>query len=327
MFPKRSSTAIWPVAADAPAREYSSRFSDWDSRARVRASPRRLLAYEECAGKVFFPPALVPLANHPQLRERGPSALREVLVQPLYGYVDFTASFEIEVVNSAAKMIAGRRVPFDLPEQMFLDAYKIYCDEAYHSVFSADIKCQVRDVTGVTPVPYDFGAFLRRLDEVIALAPAENESLVRLFIAIVFETLISATLNKIPNDEQVITAVREMVGDHADDEARHHFYIASLMDLIWPQLTNGQRSIIAPLLPKLIIKCLEPDYAAARRWLSGLDFGVDAIHQIVEESYPWAEVVVGIKKTARATLGILERNGVLEEPAALDAAQECGLLS
>jgi hypothetical protein len=328
MFPKPGSTIASRAAEIRPPAEkqYTSKFADWDDKARVRVSPRRLLVDEECSGKVFFPPALVPVANHPLVRELGPSALREILIKHLYGYVDFTANFEMEVINSAAKLIAGRKAGFDLPDQMFFDAYKIYCDEAYHSVFSADIKRQVETVTGIAPPPYDFGAFIRRLDEIIAPAKRENESLARLFIAILFETLISATLNKIPGDEKVVTAIREMVADHADDEARHHFYFASLMDLIWPQLRDGQRSLIAPLLPNLIVKCLEPDYTAARRWLAGFGLAPDAIDQIIGESYPAANVIAGIRKTARATLGILERNGVFAEPAALDTAHKCGLI-
>jgi hypothetical protein len=328
MFPKPGSVAPGRAVETCRAgQEYTSRFADWDGKARVRVSPRRLLVHEECAGKLFFPPSLVPVANHPLVKELGPSALSEILIKHLYGYVDFTASFEVEVVNSAAKMIARRNIGFDLPDQMFFDAYKIYCDEAYHSVFSADIKLQVEAVTGIAPPFYDFGGFMGRLDQVIVPAGTENESLARLFIAILFETLVSATLNKIPNDEQVVTAIREMVADHADDEARHHFYFATLMDLIWPQLSATERSAIAPVLPNLIVKCLEPDYKAARKWLAGLGFGPGTIDQIVEESYPGEEVIGGIRKTARATLGILERNGVFKEPAALDAAQKSGLIT
>src|SRR5215471_5140862 len=329
MFPKPGSTIpCRAVETGCPTdKDYTSRFADWDGEARVRVSPRRILASEECKGKVFFPPALVPVANHPLVKELGPAALGEILIKHLYGYVDFTANFEMEVINSAVKMIAGRKIGFDLPDQMFFDAYKIYCDEAYHSVFSADIKRQIETVTGIAPPPYDFGAFIRRLDEIIAPAGAGTESLARLFIAILFETLISATLNKIPNDEQVVTAIREMVADHADDEARHHFYFASLMDLIWPQLGTAERSAIAPLLPDLIVKTLEPDYARARSWLEGFGFGRETINQIIEESYPRAHVIGGIRKTARATLGILERNGVFEEFAALDSARNCGLIA
>jgi hypothetical protein len=210
---------------------------------------------------------------------------------------------------------------------MLIDAYKIYCDEAYHSLFSADLRGQVEVVTGVKPEPVLFQDFLTRLEMVQSAAPADLKPLAGLFIVILFETLVSATLGGIPRDERVITALRELVSDHAEDEARHHVYFSQFMDMLWPQMSRSQQSAIGPLLPHFIIKCLEPDYALIRRRLSKLSLTRDEVEQVLDESYSQAQVMAGLRKTARATLSLLRRNGVFEDAETLDAFNASGLLA
>src|SRR6185503_14613370 len=139
--------------------EYHSRLSNWDTLAGVRAKPRRMLMDEEAAGKVYFSPALVPIINHPLIVRLGPEARRRLVIQHLYHYLDFTANFEIEVVNRVAQRIAFGKVIPGLPKAMLFDAYKVYCDEGFHSVFTVDIKHQVEDATGIPPLPYNFTEF------------------------------------------------------------------------------------------------------------------------------------------------------------------------
>ena len=225
---------------------YSSRFQEWDSRASVRNCPRRDFLYEEeAAGKVYFSLNLVPILQHPLVAALGAAAVRELVIQHLYYYLDFTAHFEIVVVNSTAQQIAHGKTGIDLPAEMRIDAYKIYCDEAYHSVFSADLRRQIEAATGIVPEPIRFPDFLQRLEEVQTDVPDDLKSIAGLLIVTLFETLISATLNKIPKDTQVVTAVRDMVADHAEDEARHHVFFSHFMDVLWPQLSRPQQKITA----------------------------------------------------------------------------------
>jgi P-aminobenzoate N-oxygenase AurF len=306
--------------------EYSSRLSNWDSVAGVRATPRRRLEDEEAMGKVYFSTALVPIIRHPLIAKLGPDAQRTILIYHLYSYLDFTSSFEMEVVNRGAQRIASGKAGIDLPGPMLFDAYKVYCDEGYHSLFSIDLKLQIEAATGIKALPYTFGEFLRRLNKAREAVPSNLRQLSGLLIVIVFETLISSTLNKIPKDEHVITAVRQMVADHADDEARHHFFFSSLLDILWPQLSKRQKSILGPILPHFIIKSLEPDYVTIRRRLALYDLRPDEIDQVMEESYPWPEVLAGLRKTAGATLRLFERNGLFDDHQTLEEFQRSGLI-
>jgi hypothetical protein len=299
---------------------------DWHNQASVRRRERRACRDEEAQGKVYFSPNLVALVRHPLIVRLGPAVRREILIQHLYNYFDFTSCFEIEIVNWGVQRIFLEKTGFELPEAMLLDAYKIYCDEAYHSLFCADLKNQIQAVTGIVPIPLNFKAFLFKLEKIQDSVPADLKPTTRLFIVILFETLISLILHQIPRDENVISAVRESVSDHAEDEARHHAYFSNFLDIIWPQITKQQQSIIGPLLPHFIIKSLEPNYDAIKQRLAKFDLTRDEIEQIVAESYPYSEVIAGLRKTARVTLSILERNGIYDDPKTLEAFQSSGLL-
>jgi hypothetical protein len=313
-----------PDAEKRPA--YSSMFREWHNQASVRRRERCAYQDEEDQGKVFFSPDLVAIVRHPLVVRLGPAARREILIQHLYNYFDFTSCFEVEIVNWGVQRIFLGKTGFRLPEEMLFDAYKIYCDEGYHSLFCADIKHQIQAVTGVAPNPLNFQAFLLKLEKIQAGVPPYLKPTTRLFIVILFETLISLILHQIPRDETVISAVRKSVSDHAEDEARHHSYFSNFLDIIWPQIAKEQQLIIGPLLPHFIIKSLEPDYETIKQRLAKFDLTRDQIEQIVEESYPYSEVIAGLRKTARVTLTILERNGIYEDPKTLEAFQMSGLL-
>src|SRR5689334_6429631 len=86
---------------------YNSRLSQWESVASVRIRPRRRLTAEEQAGQLYFSAPLVPVVDHPLFKRLGPTAQRDLLILHLYHYLDFTANFEVQVVNRTAQAIAA----------------------------------------------------------------------------------------------------------------------------------------------------------------------------------------------------------------------------
>lgn len=305
---------------------YASKLRQWDERASVRAKPRRVLMTEEASGKLFFPSDLVPIAQHPTLVALGPAVVRDALVQHLYTYLEFTTKLEHDVVNVVAHRIAHKHVGAEFPADMVFDAYKLYCDEAYHALFSVDFKRQVAAATGIMPDAESTPAFLYQLRMIQdSVAPAMRD-LVEVFFTIVSETLISATLSDIPRDQRVVTAVRDLVADHAEDEGRHHAYFSSVLQVLWPQLTAKQQETIGPLLPQFILGFLEPDLAAAQRRLAKYQLSPNDIDQVLHEAYPPAEVLMDIRKAASATLRLLDRTEVLKEPRTAEAFHKSGLI-
>ena len=60
---------------------YRTKFRLWESRASVRNAPRRVLAEDAHGGKLFFPPELVPMVEHPLVAERGQAVVEDLLLQ------------------------------------------------------------------------------------------------------------------------------------------------------------------------------------------------------------------------------------------------------
>jgi P-aminobenzoate N-oxygenase AurF len=305
---------------------YETKFKLWESRAAVRAKPRRVLDEEREVGKLFFPPELVPVAGHPLVRAGGTAAVEEVLLQRLHVYLDFTAELEQMAINPVTQRISRRKVGFEVPEAMVEDAYKICTDEAWHAQFSDDLQRQLVEATRVQPTIPSEPQFFQRLRAMEAEAPPEIRGLPSVFFTIVSETLISAILSDIPHDERVFTAVRELVEDHAEDEGRHHAFFSKFFGCVWPQLTTRQRRLVGPLLPRLVLAFLEPDYAALGAILGRSGLGDDEVRGVIEESHPRDEVVAGIRRNSRATLRLFHEHGALEDPGTREAFQAAGLL-
>jgi hypothetical protein len=318
-----STVAEETAEAEAGAPQYRTPFASWFERSSVRQAPRRLLTEGE--DKHAFSPDLVPLARHELVRALPGDVFEQVLTQHLYRYLDFTTKLEHLVVNRTVLGIAHQTVGVELPEEMVFDAYKIYCDEAYHAVFSADLLRQVRARTGIEPrlaaEPY-FTTRLRQLQD--TLAP-ELKPLAELLFVVCSETLISATLAEVPDDPRVHAAVRDTIRDHAQDEGRHHAYFATFLKYLWRQLDPAVRRELGPLLPDLVLAFLHPDLPAVRQELLGYGLSRDDTEQVIAEVYDERTVREFARDTARLTLRHFASVGVFDDPAARDRFEELGL--
>ena len=280
---------------------YRSPLDTWNERAAVRTSPRRRIP-AKAANLLFFSPDLVPVAAHPLVRALPEGVFRQILIQHLYRYLDFTAKLESIVVNQAVLGIALGTAGVWLPTGMRFDAYKIYCDEAYHTLMCADLAAQARVITGVSPRLPREPFFLRRLAQIQEGIPAEFRSLAELLFVIVSETLISATLAEVPDSADVISAVRETVSDHAGDEGRHHAYFAMFLKLLWGQLTPAERDRAGVWVPRLADAFLQPDVAAIRDELAGYGMRPDDIEIVLAEVFPTDVMDTHRSHVARHTL-------------------------
>lgn len=305
---------------------YRNSFNHWDEVASVRSKPLRILNGEEIEGRLFFTPELVPVANHPLVQERGKEIIEKILIFHLYAHLDFTENLEHEVVNKVAYQIGRGRLGFDLPAPMMEDAWKLYVDEAYHLMFSADLAKQVEQATRLERPPVVAPSFLKRLHVILDDVPAVKKRLIYLFFSIISETLITGTLSTVPKDQRVVKTICEVISDHAEDEKHHHAYFASLLSVIWGQLTLPLQRYIGALLPDLILGYLEPDYHVIQGWLQTLNFTPKEIERIREESYSQDQVLQNIRNASKITMNHLEKNGVLEEPSIAEVFMQKGLL-
>jgi P-aminobenzoate N-oxygenase AurF len=220
------------------------------------------------------------------------------------------------VVNRTAELIANNRSGLDLPMPARLNAFKVYCDEGYHSLYSLDLADQVAAATGI-PIPdWDYGGYVDRLSAAGTALLPDAPALAPLLQVIVFETLITAVLNEIPNDATVVTAVREITRDHARDEGHHHRFFAALFHELWRQVDPRLRGPVALALPGLIRTCLTWDTGpvADSLALEGLPAG-----DIVRDCYGGDAGADRIADICRATVRVYQSAGVFEIPGATEA--------
>ncbi|HET9081693.1 MAG TPA: diiron oxygenase [Trebonia sp.] len=310
-------------AGAADDSEYHSAFLRWHERASVRQAPRRVLREGE-DDRFFFSPDLVPVAGHPLVKALRPPVFEELLIQHLYRYLDFTAKLEFLVVNRTVLGIAHGSAGISLPEEMRFDAYKMYCDEAYHTLFSVDLARQVRARTGVEPLlrePF----FLIRLGEIISGLPAADRGLAEILFVVISETLISASLAEIPDSSAVVSAVSETVRDHAVDEGRHHAYFAAFLRLLWAALDPAERRQASRLVPQLIDAFLRPDLPTLRQELTAYGITPEDVEQILAETYAPHVVAAHARSTARHTLRYFDELGAFDDQRARDQLHEHGL--
>jgi hypothetical protein len=302
-----------------------SKMAQWDSRASVRAHPRRMLREEEAAGKLFFTPELVPAAEHTLVRALGPEAVRELHVRHLHRYLDFTTRLELEVVNKVARDIALDRAGPAMPEVMRADAFKLCTDEAHHAYFSDDMQRQVMAATDIAPDRRAIPPFLRHLRALTRGLPREQRRLGVVLFAVVSETLISGILAQVPRDERVVRAVRALIADHAEDEGRHSAFFSQFFAYLWPRLDRDLRGRLGPLLPRFILAFLEPDRRGIGRDLARLGLRPDEVAAVLAQAYPADQVISRARDAAKVTLHLFSHHQVTDDPRIADAFSAQGL--
>jgi len=305
-------------------RIYRSRFRNWNAHAAVRTKP--LPEFRSREIKLFFTPELVALVQHPLVQSRGDVAIRELLAYHLLGHLNFTDALESEVVAPVACMIG--RDQFDLPftSAMRTDARKIAVDEMYHALFTGGLVDDISSAAGVVPLQKLRPSFLLELDAIKLELGPDLAALATFFFAVVSETLITATLTQVPNDERVVSGVRTILRDHAEDEARHHLFFADALMMAWPALAPRLRTVIGPLLPRFITLFLCPDLLHAQLSLARLGLSKAEAEAIIEEVHSPGRISADIRKRARGVVAMMQRAGITEDAETDDAFRSYGLI-
>ncbi|MFG2818662.1 diiron oxygenase [Kitasatospora sp. NPDC048365] len=298
----------------------------WYEAAGVRTGVRRVFHEESEQGLVFFPEELVPYLDHPAVGELAPERRRELTVRHLYQFLLSTTHLEARVVNAgAAEPIANGRVGLDLTPELRLDAFKVYCDEGYHALYSLDLAQQIAGATGI-PVPaFDYGGFVEQLAEAGRRQLPGEPVLAALLQAVVFETLITSVLNQLPGDERVVSTVRELMRDHAVDEGRHHRFFAGLFQELWAGLDRPLRIRAANAMPGLIHAALDWDLDPVRGSLRLAGLDRPTAEQVVRDCYAGPAGTVSLNRMARATLKLCASVGAFDLPGVRDTFAAHGL--
>lgn len=296
----------------------------WYEQAGVRNGTRRMLDQDPDPDLVFFPGRLVPFLAHDAVAQLPPRRRHELTVRHLYQFLLATTHLETRIVNRAAELIANDRAGVPLPVAARLDAFRIYCDEGYHALYSLDLADQVAARTGVAIPEWNYGGLVDGLVDAGRRLLPDTPRLAALLQVVVFETLITAVLNELPGDPTVVPTVRDVMRDHARDEGRHHRFFAAFFPRLWNRLDGGLRHRVARLLPVLIRGCLDWDTGPVRASLRLAGLSDDDARQVVADCYGTADPN-RTRDICRATVRIFAGAGVFDVPGAEDEFAAHGL--
>jgi hypothetical protein len=302
---------------------YESQFVKWDELSYIRTKPRRATPFDP--NLYFYPAGMATLFAHPKVAKSPEHIRRKLLVLHLYNYLEFTVRLELGPVNEINKLLCHEEFLPWLPSQMKDDAFKIYVDEGAHAEMCHTLMMAVQESTKVERLRLT-PAFLRTLDDLVSREEPEYRPLIKLFFVIISETLITGSLVKLPKDESVQRAVRDLANDHATDEGRHHAYFRKVFEFVWHRLPRGLRRKIGVLLPDMILAFLQPDKSALTRMLESFPEEFPKPEQIVEEVVAYKSTHDGIVASASPTLRMLREHHVFDDRAIDGAFMGLGLV-
>lgn len=287
---------------------YVSPFANWDEESWIRS---RSLRIGDITG-LPFSPDLTPLVHHPAIAN-APEIWLKVLAYKSLSYQRFTTLLELNHVNPITADIAAGRAPCKVSVQERQDAFRIYCDEAGHSLFTEQLCLQIQSTFGL------HGSILGRPRMEIELEKIQEEQkgqlsagLIKLLFVCISETLITKYLTVLPHDSKVDPLIRAVVKDHADDEAKHHIFYRQLFGRLWDGITCFEKEEMGKILPRLVNAFLGPDQAFEYRVLREVGFNQERAQEILGEVYVPSAVAKSVKKAAAPTLKMFKEINMFE---------------
>ena len=303
--------------------QYQSPFADWYTHSTVH---KPLPDFTCEAGLVLFPPELVPGIGHPLVEKLGNPPKHRLMMRKLESYNAFTESLEYKAVIAGSIKIAQNPQAFRLSEQAGREARLIVTDESHHAHVAIELTNHIPGFSELPPLIPSQPPFLKGLDELGRVLPAEfADDLLIAFVSI-SETLITSILRGIPRDPRVVSAVRNTVRDHCIDEARHHSYFVYVIHQHWTSSSPDRQEVLGPLYARLIRLFLDPDLDLCRAWL--LEAGLDRhdAEVVLRDYYSPERAVASLRADAFSSLKLMERVGVLDHPAARPTFMEQKLI-
>lgn len=295
-------------------------FANWYDRASVRRAPQRRLDPEDISLDMF-PRELVPVVSHPIVTERYPEAIPDLLILALYRYLDFTTNLELFVVNETTRLLIAGQGPVALGPEERTDAHRLACDESYHALFCADLTQQVIAASGRPPAEARPPRFLRRLRERMS---ADGGMVEQFLFTAVSEMLITANLAEVRRYDATPAAVRNVLGDHASDEARHRFFYGDLMArLFWK--AGDEAGKIAGLVPDLLLDFLTPDLENILIDLEAAGIPRADSEEICAEVYAPDRIAPSLRMASAGVLSLLAESELIDRPEVADRLEAIGL--
>ncbi|OUM35361.1 hypothetical protein B8W72_08965 [Pseudomonas putida] len=234
-------------------------FKTWHTTSAVRSRPYAyhfsVEDFTQSEPDLWFPSALSPALAH-DLTKQLPKKDQLILhAYHLVHFMDYTTQLEMCHINAAVQCIVTGELKKYFDETIYLNALKLYADEAYHALFSREVADQVANHFCLERIN---SARLKRLDQALQISPPALSSITRFCIAFVSETLITYELYSLTRDS-LVAPVAHMLIDHLHDEGRHAIFFSDCFARLWQQLCIPQRDYLVATLLKTLKAFCQPD--------------------------------------------------------------------
>lgn len=283
---------------------------NWDKKSVVRTLSRNyhnMLPNNELR---FFKMELVPLAFHPFFNNSSIDTQRMLQILQLSRYLYSTEIMETHIVNPA--LLALQTINF-ISQEMKVNAWKIYTDEAYHTLMVAELRGEIHKSTGVKfpQLPYPMAQKLV-LAEVNKL-PSHLKSIGLICVAAVNETLITANLVQ-ARDESLFPFIRQMLTNHAKDEAVHSMFFTDVFTIIWKNINDNDKLFLYHLIPMAIKNFLGLDVQSLKYDVEQFGFDTILAEKIAGEAIEYYLAhSQKFKSSLNSTFKMLDQTSFLDE--------------
>ena len=306
--------------------------SRWDSIASVRSSPDSYdLNLDSNVTKTnsWHLPGYSGILSEPEFSGLRPHEIDYVMGVQMLEFLSKQARFEIECVNTVAQCIAFDRYPFNISQSYKLDALKIYTDEGYHSFFTKKLADQIIVHFKISSLDID-SIVCSHFAKIAAIGKSFADDfsyLANLAVVFVAENQIIGDLT-----EQMRSIVHKpivsMFRDHMVDESFHAKYFASLLPIIWEQMTEVQRYVFGACLCESMLVLGRPRTDIYFLSLSSLGFSHDLISKCINNKYDNDEWnTCRVRERMKPTLQLLDSVGMFNSDEIMNVFQSKGLLA
>lgn len=278
----------------------------------------------ELRERAWFPNALMPYAEHPEIYRAERNIRQRLAANHLVYFLSYTTQLEHRIVNRAVETLVHDELSVTLPHEMKVAALQLYTDEGYHALFSHVLAEQVAKAHAM-PVGENTPKRIRQMYELLERVAPQLRSLTWFLLGFVSETIITRELQAITR-ESLVSTVFQMLQEHLEDEARHSRYFCDAFHYLWGRLEPELQEASVSLLVEIILIFAEVD----DMWLlaSFADAGIDAANAdaCLAAMHDTAARSERARRVAAATLQALERAGFFRQPANRKRFVEEGLL-
>lgn len=237
-------------------------FKNWEKNATIRSTPIRNV--ESLDNSRFFSASVSPLLDLGFFKELNFEEQRAIEIQLLYRYLEFTEYLETKLVNPQILKIADDQFGLGLSKKVKINAYKIYCDEAFHALQACNMSDQVNEITGVSSIGFNID-LNKQLEALKDAASKEIQEYFYLFFVAVSECLVSQELRGYIRDESIHSDIFALMRDHARDEAVHALFFVEILEILYRKLGEKTFLEFVEIIPAMLRIYLIPEAEVIQR--------------------------------------------------------------